>query len=162
MKLAAQRAVGRECLQDRPGIGEPAGLDHDAPERRHLAMVALRNEWAQRHLQIGARGAAQASVAEKRDLIAAAAKKRVIDADVAEFIDDDGRAFTFRRGQKTAQERRLSRAEKAGNDGHRNTRAAGLLEPAPEWSRFARGKEIEQPCSLFPLRRHRARTRTTQ
>jgi hypothetical protein len=94
-------------------------------------------------------------------LIAAAAKKRVIDADVAEFIDDDGRAFTFRRGQKTAQERRLSRAEKAGNDGHRNTRAAGLLEPAPEWSRFSRGKEIEQPCSLFPLRRHRARKRTT-
>ena len=64
MKLSAQRAIGGERLQDRPGIGEPAGLDHDALEMRYRALLALGDQPAQRDLQVGSGVAAEAAVAE--------------------------------------------------------------------------------------------------
>ena len=81
MKLAAERAVGGEGLQDRAGIGEPAGLDQDAAEMRHVAALALGDQAAQRLLQVGAGDAAQAAVAEQRGLVARVAHQRVVDAD---------------------------------------------------------------------------------
>ena len=50
MKFAAQRAIGGKGLQDRSGIGETAGFDHDARERRHRAALAVEHEPAQRDL----------------------------------------------------------------------------------------------------------------
>ena len=68
-EFAAERAVGRERLQDRRRVGEPAGLDDDAHERRNLAALAIDHELAQRILQVGAGDAADAAVAEQRGLV---------------------------------------------------------------------------------------------
>jgi hypothetical protein len=91
----------------------------------------------QRNLQICARGAAHAAVAEKHRLLACLAHQRVVNADGAELIDDDCGAVPFRRLQKSLQQRSLAGAEKACDDGDRNTRAARTLEPPTERPRFA-------------------------
>ena len=64
---------------------------------RHGAVFALGNKRAQRDLQIGAGIAAQAAVAQQGDLVGAAAQQSIVDADAAEFIDDDSGALPFRR-----------------------------------------------------------------
>ena len=132
MKFSAQGAVGGEGLQDRAGIGEPAGFDQDALELRHVALRPLGHEIAQRVLQVGAGVAAEAAVAEQRHLVARAAHQRIVDADAAELVDDDGGAGAFRRRQEATHQRGLAGAEEAGDHGHRNARAAGALEPSPE------------------------------
>ena len=55
---------------------------------RDLAALAVGDQPAQRVLQVGAGVAAQAAVAEQRDLVAAVAQQRVVDADRAELVDD--------------------------------------------------------------------------
>ncbi len=143
VKLAAQRAIGGEGLQDRRRIGQPRGLDQDAGERRHRAALAIEHELTQRLLQIGAGDAAQAAVADEHGLLGGVAHQRVVDADGAEFVDDDGGAGAFGRLQKAADQRRLAGAEKAGDDGHRNLGAALAFEPAPERACLARGEQVE-------------------
>ena len=61
---------------------------------------------------------------------------------LAELVDDDGGAVAFRRRQEVAHQRGLAGAEEAGDDGHRNARAARALEPAAEQAGGAGGKEI--------------------
>src|SRR5439155_22834119 len=125
---------------------------------------ALGYEIAQRDLQVGAGVAAQAAVAEQRDFVGRAAHERVVDADAAELIDDDGGACTFGRRQETAQQRGLAGAEKAGDDADRNARAARVLAAAPERACLARGEKVEQNASTFASARgcHRPRKRTIQ
>src|SRR5919197_1467282 len=89
VEFGAQRPIRGEGLQDRAGIGEPAGLDHDAPELRQPALRALGDEITQRVLQVGERVAAEAPVAEQRHVVARGAHQRVVDADAAELVDDD-------------------------------------------------------------------------
>ena len=73
----------------------------------------------QRVLQIGAGVAAQAAVAEQRHLVAALAQQRVVDALGAELVDDQRGALPFGRVQKPPHQRCLPRAEKSGDDRHR-------------------------------------------
>ena len=160
VKFAAERAIGGEGLQDRRRIGEPRCLDQDAGERRHRAALAVEHEPAQRDLQIGARDAAQAAVAEEHGCLGAVAHQRIVDADSAELVDDHRGALAFRRLEKPPDQRRLAGAEKAGDDRHRNPRAALALEPPPERARLARGEQIEQirnPSRGCTARRHGGR-----
>ena len=60
----------------------------DAVEMRNLAALAVGDQLAQRDLQVRAGVAADAAVAEQRDLVGARAQQRVVDADRAEFVDD--------------------------------------------------------------------------
>ena len=143
VKLAAERAIGGEGLQDRRRIGEPRGFDQDAGERRHGAALAVEHEPAQRSLQIGAGDAAQAAVAEENGFLGGVAHQRIVDADGAELVDDHRGAVAFGRLQKPPDQRRLAGAEKAGDDRHRNARAALALEPSPERARLARGEQVE-------------------
>ena len=100
MEHLAERAVGGKGLQDRAGIGKARGLDDDAAEVGDLAAVAFHQHAAQRLLQIAARDAAQAAIAEQHGLVGAGADQRVVDAGSAEFVDDDGGAGAFRRAEK--------------------------------------------------------------
>ena len=67
--------------------------------------------------------AAQAAIGELDDVllraggVAAALEDLAVDADVAELVDDDGEPAALRIRQHMADQRRLSRAEKAGDDG---------------------------------------------
>ena len=158
VEFPAQCPIGSKRLQDRAGIGEPAGLDHDPPELRQRALRAFGDEIAQRVLQVGAHVAAQAAVAEQRDVVARGAHQRVVDADAAELVDDDRGAFALGACEKAAQQRRFAGAEKAGQDGDRNLCAACVLEPAPEGACVARGKKIEHGlANSLILRRRRSR-----
>jgi hypothetical protein len=99
---------------------------------------------AQRNLQIGARGAADAAVAEQHGVFSGAAHQRIVDADGAEFVDDDSGAVSFRRCKKALQQRGFAGAKKSGDDGDRDAGAPRALEPPAEWPRFARRKQIER------------------
>ena len=73
MKLAAERPVGRKGGENGRRVGKPAGLYHDAAEMRDDAALAVRDEATQRYLKIGTDIAAQATVAEERNIVARAA-----------------------------------------------------------------------------------------
>ena len=124
MKFLAERAVAREGLQHRAGIGETAGFDDDPLETRHRAARPVGEQRAQTLLQIGAHRAAQAAIAEQHRRVARSPQQRVVDPDLAVFVDDDCGVGAFGAAQQLADQRRLARTEKAGHDGNRNARAA--------------------------------------
>ena len=94
-------------------------------------------------MQVGARRAAQAAVAEQRDFVRGPAHHRVVDADRAEFVDDHGRVAAFERREKAAYQGGLACAQKAGDDCHRDARAARALLPAAEGADFVRFEQVE-------------------
>ena len=69
-----------------------------------------------------------------------AADQRVVDADRAVFVDDDGGAAAFRRRQEMPQQRGLAGAEEAGEHGHRDTSPARVLLPPSERPASREGK----------------------
>src|SRR5262249_57962978 len=56
---------------------------------------------------------------------AAALQCLAVDADAAELVDDDGKALAARCLEQMAEERGFARAEKAGDDGGRDTACVG-------------------------------------
>ncbi len=142
VELAAERLVGGKGLQDRARIGEAAGFDHDAGELREFSALALGDEAAHCDLQIGARGAADAAIAEQHRLVRARAHQDVVDADRAELVDDHRRAGPFRRGKKVPQQRGLAGAEKAGDHGHRDACPALAPQPATEFAGRGRREQL--------------------
>ena len=106
-----------ERLHQRLRQRETGSLDDDV-----LDAVARQNGIERRHEFVGHR-AAEATVGELDDVllraggIAAAFEDLAVDADIAELVDDDGKTAALRVGQHVADERRLTGAEKAGDDG---------------------------------------------
>ena len=89
---------------------------------------ALRDQAPQqRDLQVGARSAAQAPVAQQRATSSLLARtSAIVDADGTELVDHDSGAGAFRRGEETPHQRGLAGTQEAGDDGHRNARAARM------------------------------------
>ena len=143
VKLTAERAVGGEGGEDRRGIGEPAGLDDDALEMRDDAALAVGDEAVQRDLQVRAHVAAQAAIAEQRDVVAGIAQQHVVDAGLTELVDDDGGAGPLRGAEELPHQCGFSGAQKPGHDGDGNPRAPLALEPAPERPGGGGGEEFE-------------------
>jgi len=126
-EFAAQRAIGGEGLQDRPRICEARWFSINIRRelrQRGRGARASATRLAQRVLQIGAGVAAQAAIAEQRDIVGRAAHERIVDADAAELVDDDRGARTLggvaRKSGAPAVV--LPAAEEAGDHGHRNAR----------------------------------------
>src|SRR5215203_2427902 len=132
MEFAAKGAVGGESLQDWSGISEAAGLDQHTGKMRNDAPVAVRNEAAQRDLQVRAGGAAEATVAEQHGLIGAVAQQGVVQTDGAELVHDHGSAVPLRTLQKSAQQSGLSGAEESGDHDDGDARAALAFKPPAE------------------------------
>ena len=107
--------VDEEGLRHRRRIGQPRGLDDDGVE---LAL-ALHQALEDAH-EIAAHGAADAAVVHLEDFFVGADDQIVVDADLAEFVDDDGvfLAVVFR--QDTVEQRGLAGAEIAGEHGYGN------------------------------------------
>ena len=151
MEHLAERAVGGEGLQDRRRIGEPAGLDHDAAEVGQFAALALDHHAAQRLLQIAARDAAQAAIAEQHGLVGARAHQRVVDAGGAEFVDHHRGALPFRRRRESARSSVVLPAPRKPVTTVTGTRGAALaLEPAPEAPGGRGGEELVQAYLTSP------------
>ena len=68
-------------------------------------------------------GAAETAVRKLDDVlfragfVAAAFQDFAVDTDVTELVDDDSKSPSLRMGQNMADQRRFSRAEKAGHNG---------------------------------------------
>ena len=144
MENAAERTIGRKCLQYRARIGETAGLDHDTAEVGQFAAFPLDDHAPKRLLQVGARDAAHTAIAEQHGFIGAGPYQHIVDTNGAEFVDNYRGTLALRCLQKTLEQGCLAGAEKAGDHGHGNTRPALTLEPSPEASGRSRREEFVQ------------------
>ncbi len=107
--------VDEEGLRHRRRIGEAGGLHDDGVE---LAL-ALHQAVDDAH-QVAAHGAADAAVVHLEHFFVGADDEVVVDADLAEFVDDHGvfLAVVFR--QDAVEQRGLAGAEIAGQHGDGN------------------------------------------
>ena len=111
-----------EGLHQRLRQSQAGGLDEDMVDAR-LAGEDL----VQRRHEIVGDGAADAAIRQFDNIVvgavfdAAIAQDLAVDADIAEFVDDDRQALVARSFEQVADQRRLARAEKAGHHGAGNT-----------------------------------------
>ena len=115
LRLAADRLVDEEGLRHRRRIGEPGGLDDDGVE---LALAP--HQPLDDADQVAAHGAAHAAVVHLEDFLVGADDQVVVDADLAELVDDDGELLPMRLGQDAVEQRRLAGTEIAGEHGDGN------------------------------------------
>ena len=107
--------VDEEGLRDRRRIGEAGRLDDDRVE----PALALHQPLDDAD-QVAAHGAADAAVVHLEHFLVGADDEFVVDADLAELVDDDGVALAVRLGEDAVQQRRLAGAEIAGQHGDGN------------------------------------------
>src|SRR5215472_2218618 len=110
--LAADIVVHEERLRHRRGVREPRGLDDDGVE---LALPA--HQPVDDAHEVAAHGAADAAVVHLEYFFVGADDEVVVDADLAEFVDDDGVLLPVRLRQNAVEQRRLAGAEIAGEHG---------------------------------------------
>ncbi len=108
--------VDEEGLGHRPGIGQARGLDDNGVEGRLAGTLAL-HQAGDHADQVAAHRAADAAVVHLEHVLVGADHQVVVDADLAELVDDDGVAFAVILGQDPVQQGGLARAEIAGQDG---------------------------------------------
>ena len=154
-----------ERLHQRLRQREAGGLDHDMLDRRHA-----REDLVERRHELVGDGAAEAAIGELDDVllraggIAAALEDLAVDADIAELVDDHREPPTVGVGQHVADQRRLARAEKAGDDGAgdaRKRRTHSLSSSRNRWAargRSARASAFRGGRATASRRRWRART----
>ena len=109
--------VAEEGLGDGAGIGQAGGFDQHVVE-----LVPALHELAKNADEVAANGAAKAPVVHFKDLFVGLDDQFVVDADLAEFVLDDGDALAVVGGQDAIEQGGLAGAEKAREDGHRDAR----------------------------------------
>ena len=113
--------VDEEGLRDRRGIGEAGRLDDDRVELALAAHQAFEDAD-----QVAAHGAADAAVVHLEHFLVGADDEVVVDADLAEFVDDDGVFLAVRFRQDAVEQRGLAGAEIAGEHGDGDLVGHGL------------------------------------
>ena len=108
--------VDEEGLRDGRGVCQAGGLDDDRVE----AALALHQALDDAD-EVAAHGAADAAVVHLEHFLVRADDELVVDADLAEFVDDDGVALAVRLAQDAVEEGGLAGAEIAGEDGRRGS-----------------------------------------
>src|SRR5260370_5369213 len=129
---------------------------------RDDAALAVRDQAAQRYRKIGTDIAAEAAVAEERNIVARAAQQRIVDAGFAEFVDDDRRAGALRTPEKMAHQRGLSGAEEPSHHRDRHPGAAFAFEPAPERAGGRGGDERKPDAPVARMERSVIRDKPRQ
>ncbi len=90
--LRGEDLVGVEGLDHRGGVGDAGGLDDDA-----VQLGVAFQQGAQGADQVAAHDAADAAGAELDQVFVAGVDQVAVDADIAEFVDDDGEASARQR-----------------------------------------------------------------
>ena len=110
--LAADILVHEERLRHRRGVGEPGGLHDDGVE----PALAPHQPVDDAH-EIAAHGAADATIVHLEHFLVGSDDEIVVDADLAELVDDDGVPLPMRLGQDAVEQGGLAGAEVAGQHG---------------------------------------------
>ena len=100
-QAAGQSRVGHEGLQNGCRVRKPAGLDDDAREGGDAALIAAPQQVVERRGEVVADFAAQAAGLQFDEAVRAGLDQFVVEADLAEFVDDDG-GFRERQGGAAA------------------------------------------------------------
>lgn len=103
--LGAHVVIHEEGLGDRNGIGKASGLDNDAVESAGPAHQAFDHAD-----EVAAHRAADAAIVHFVDFFVGFDDQIVVDADLAEFVDDDSVFLAVVLGQDTVEKRRLAGA----------------------------------------------------
>ena len=140
--MAEQRIVEQQ-LDDGRRIGEAGRLDQNSPERRHFAAVALCQKCAQRVLQIAAQRAADAAARQHRDFAVDLLDQQMIEAHLAELVDDDGAVRHARMTQEFVEKRGFAAAQESGDerDGH----PLGRFVPIEQAHAFPAWQSVKGP-----------------
>ena len=110
--LAADVLVDEEGLRHRRRVGQAGGLDDDGVELALAPHQALDDAD-----QVAAHGAADAAVVHLEHFLVGADDQLVVDADLAELVDDHGVFLAVRLGQDAVEQGGLAGAEIAGQHG---------------------------------------------
>ena len=110
--LGADLLVHEEGLRHRRRVGEPRGLDDDGVELAFSPHQPVDDAH-----QVAAHGAADAAVVHLEHFLVGVDDELVVDADLAEFVDDDGVFLAVRLRQNAVEQRGLAGAEIAGEHG---------------------------------------------
>jgi len=144
-----QRRFGKE-LQDRPGLGEAAGLDHDPRKRGNRAVGDPTLEPHKRFGQVSAHLAAHAAAGQQHHVFARGFDQRVVDADIAELVDHHRRIADRASFERGIEQRRLPCPQRAGQDEDRGNRGkSGVRVDFSSRSELSSG--FHEKSTLTPL-----------
>ena len=142
-------------MQHRRRIGQAGRLDHRAGEIGHPPLDPVDEQIGQRVDDVAAHRAAQAAAVQQYDILGRAFDQQVVEADLAEFVDDDSGRRHAGLLQHVVQNGRLAAAEKPGQHRHRDTRSGlncrhfrvfPFMTARPTLPRF--GGSVESGCAL--------------
>ena len=130
---------GHQGVQDRRRVGEAGGLDRDAREERDLTLDPIDKEVGQGVDDVIAHGAAQAAAVEQHHILARTLDEQMVEANLAEFVDDDRRRRHAGLFQHVVEHGCLAAAEKAGQQGYRDQRGRFIRVHMTAHSQHATG-----------------------
>ena len=110
--LAADIFVHEEGLRDRRRIGKPGGLDQNP-----VQVTLAPHQPGEDADEITPHRAADATVVHLENLFVRVDDEIIVDADLAEFIDDDRIALAVGLGEDAIEQRRLAGTEITGEHG---------------------------------------------
>jgi hypothetical protein len=148
-------------VQDRRRVREAGRLDDHAPEGRDAAVVALAQQVLEGGDEIAPHGAAEASGGEQHEAFLHRLDEEVVEADLAELVDDHDRVGERRILEETVEQRRLAGAEKArenreGDRRHAACLTADFTHGGPlSWTPLNRRQRRRRPCGGSPGSRWR-------
>ena len=115
----AQPYLLHQQRHDRRRIGKAGGLDGDAPIGRDRARPATLVQRLDGIDQIAAHGAADAAAFQQHRILEGGLDQQMIEADLAEFVDDHRGVGHAGMLEQPVQQRRLAAAEKASDERRR-------------------------------------------
>ena len=106
----AEIGVARQQGQDRRRIGEPGRFDDDAADLGDAAIVEAAQQVLESDDQVAAHRAADAAGGQRDDVVLGPLDEKMVEADLAELVDDHrglGEGVVL---EETVEERRLAGA----------------------------------------------------
>jgi hypothetical protein len=111
--VMAQRRLCRDGGEDRQRVGKARAFDHEPPVNRDFAPRAPRVQRLDRIGELPSDRATQAARLQQHRVFVDPPDELVVEADLAEFVDQDRRVGERGRAQHALKQRRLARPEEA-------------------------------------------------
>ena len=112
--------VRHQGVKNRRGIGEAGRLDHHSGKARDPALGPVGKQLSQGFNQGAPRRAAEAAAVQQHNVLARPLDQQMVEADLAELVDDHRRRRHAGLLQHVVERSRLAAAEEAGQQGYRD------------------------------------------